>query len=277
MRTSYFRSSSGARVAARRCERRLHSLHVNAVNIKVDDGDFERQALRSFVSAAQPVKDRYHHGNLRPALIDAAVALIEEQGVGALTLREVARRAGVTHAAPYRHFADKSAILAAVAAEGFRALAAGAEREMARETSARRRFLRSGVAYVMFAVQHPAHFRVMFGPDRAAAQDPTRCEASGDAFQQLLDCVVACQKDGVIRRGDPMSSALVAWAFVHGLASLLVDEQLPPMDDIEAFVERSVQSFSDGLAPRRRAARATVRTRPRKGAGAQRGRIAARR
>lgn len=215
------------------------------------------------MSDAPIAKDRYHHGNLRSAIVESAVALIEEQGVGALTLREVARRAGVTHAAPYRHFADKSALLAAVSAEGFRALVARSAKETAGIADPRRRFQRSGVAYVMFAVEHPAHFRVMFGPDRAAAADPLRCAASGEAFGQLLDAIVACQKAGVVRRGDAMSIAVVAWAFVHGLASLLVDEQLPPMPDVDGFVERSVRAFAEGIAPRSRphARRETSRSR----------------
>ena len=114
-------------------------------------------------TSSQP-KPRYHHGDLRRALIDASLALIAEEGFSALTLREVARRAGVTHAAPYRHFADKEALLAAVAEEGFRAMASDMRERMDKETSPTERLLACGVAYVLFAVRHPSHFRVMFGP-----------------------------------------------------------------------------------------------------------------
>src|SRR5437667_2422178 len=107
-------------------------------------------------------KRPYHHGNLRQALIDAALELIEERGVSALTLREVARRVGVTHAAPQRQFADLAALVAAVAEQGFRGLPAhvAAVRGSARTPAQRLRAL--GVAYVEYALAHPAHLRVIF-------------------------------------------------------------------------------------------------------------------
>src|SRR5207244_11860231 len=112
-------------------------------------------------------KRPYHHGNLRQALIDAALELIEERGVSALTLREVARQVGVTHAAPQRHFADRAALVAAVAEQGFRGLAAhvASVRGSARTPAQRLRAL--GVAYVEYALAHTAHLRVMLSPDVA--------------------------------------------------------------------------------------------------------------
>src|SRR2546428_10887865 len=112
-------------------------------------------------------KRPYHHGNLRQALIDAALELIEERGVPALTLREVARRVGVTHAAPQRHFAGRAALVAAVAEQGFRGLGAhvAAVRASARTPAQQLRAL--GVAYVEYALAHPAHLRVMFSPEVA--------------------------------------------------------------------------------------------------------------
>jgi AcrR family transcriptional regulator len=172
-------------------------------------------------------KPRYHHGDLRHALIEASLALITEEGFGALTLREVARRAGVTHAAPYRHFADKEALLAAVAEEGFRTMAAQMRERMDRESGPTQRIVACGVAYVMFAIHHPAHFRVMFGPHFTRLIDHEALAREGDnAFGLLVQGLIEGQKAGEVREGEPMPLALMAWSQVHGLASLLVDGQL---------------------------------------------------
>lgn len=169
----------------------------------------------------------YHHGDLRHALIEASLALIAEEGFAALTLREVARRAGVTHAAPYRHFADKEALLAAVAEEGFRAMAAQMRERMDRETGPTQRLFACGVAYVLFAIQHPAHFRVMFGPHFTRRVDhQTLAQEGGNAFGLLVQSIIEGQKAGELREGEPMPLALMSWSLVHGLASLLVDGQL---------------------------------------------------
>lgn len=177
-------------------------------------------------TSSQP-KPGYHHGDLRRALIEASLALISEEGFSALTLREVARRAGVTHAAPYRHFADKEALLAAVAEEGFRAMATQMRERMEPESSPSARLLACGVAYVLFAVQHPAHFRVMFGPHFTQPKDHAGLSQEGsNAFGLLVQSITQGQQAGELRQGEPLPLALMAWAQVHGLASLLVDHQL---------------------------------------------------
>ena len=178
--------------------------------------------------ATVPAKAGYHHGNLRAALITAAVQLLDEVGPHGVSLREVARRAGVTHAAPYRHFADKETLLAAVAEEGFHLL----EDEMrARMDQAgadpTARLQASGVGYVMFAVQHPAHFRLMFGRelhDRRAR--PALFEASEAAYQVLVEALAGVQAAGGLPGQDPTILAVGAWSKVHGLAMLLVEGQL---------------------------------------------------
>ena len=183
-------------------------------------------------------KPRYHHGDLRHALIEASLALISEEGFSALTLREVARRAGVTHAAPYRHFADKEALLAAVAEEGFRSMAAQMRERMDRETGPSERLRACGVAYVLFAIQHPAHFRVMFGPHFTRRVDHEALGKEGsNAFGLLVASLIEGQKAGEVREGEPMPLALMAWSLVHGLASLLVDGQLQHLGEGEAKAE----------------------------------------
>jgi AcrR family transcriptional regulator len=202
-------------------------------------------------TSLQP-KPHYHHGDLRHALIQASLALISEEGFGALTLREVARRAGVTHAAPYRHFADKEALLAAVAEEGFRSMAARMRERMDQERGPAERLSACGVAYVLFAVQHPAHFRVMFGPHfaRPAKHEGLGAEG-GQAFSLLVQCLTQGQQEGVLRQGETMALALTAWSLVHGLASLLVDGVLeqpgkPPVD-AEALAAQQARLLVEGL------------------------------
>jgi len=173
-------------------------------------------------------RTHYHHGNLRRALLDAALALVERQGADALTLRAAARRAGVSQAAPYRHFRDKEALLAAVAEEGFRAMTAGMRRAAAFHAGdPLGRFQAHGLAYIEFASGHPAHFRVMFG--RVAADrsvHPGLMQAAAEAFGLLVGAIRDCQEAGVVRDGGPEELALCAWSATHGLSALAVDGQL---------------------------------------------------
>lgn len=198
-------------------------------------------------------KPRYHHGDLRQALIDAALQLISEEGFAALSLREVARRAGVTHAAPYRHFTDKEALLGAVAAEGFRLMTLAMRERMAREEQLLERLGASGIAYVLFAVAHPAHFRVMFGPHFTRPPEPSLASnPETDAFGLLVGTIEEGQKAGVLREEPTMALALAAWSLVHGLASLLVDgkleQSLTQVGGVEALARSQTRLLFAGLA-----------------------------
>lgn len=167
----------------------------------------------------------YHHGNLREALIAAAEAILAERDAGPsassqapLTLRDVARRAGVSHAAPYHHFASLDHLLAAVAAAGFARLGECMAQATATTTDARERLLRIAEAYVDTARAHPAQFRLMFGPMLRRSPDfPPLQTAAGDAFAQVL---AAAQAFAPTRGGDV---ALLGWSLSHGLANLLID------------------------------------------------------
>jgi AcrR family transcriptional regulator len=172
-------------------------------------------------------KRAYHHGDLRRSLINAALRLVEEHGESALTLREVARMAGVSHQAPYRHFADRTALVAAVAEEGFRELHTEMVEKTRNAPNAQAALHGIGVTYVLFAVEHRAHFRVMFGADAAAARSSSpsldaACEAVFGALTQAIAGVKSMTSDET----DPLALALTAWSLVHGLASLLVEGQL---------------------------------------------------
>ena len=167
----------------------------------------------------------YHHGDLRRALIEAAVKVIAKRGIDALNLRKLAAHVGVTAGAPYHHFADRKELLRGIAEDGFANLEARlvAEGDAApAEGSARLEAL--GRAYVSFGISHPGYFRVMFHGD-AMASGPTGPGLR--AFRLLHDAIVACQQSGTAPSGDPAPLVLTAWSAVHGLATLWVDRALP--------------------------------------------------
>lgn len=171
----------------------------------------------------------YHHGDLRRALVATAVEMIDETGPATLSLREVARRAGVSHAAPTHHFGDKAGLLTAVAAEGYGLLAAALGEALERTGE----FLEVGVAYVGFAVSHRAHFEVMFRPELYHHDDPELL-AAGAAAAQLLFPPAARQTGTSGKRS--VEAGVAAWSLVHGLATLWLNGNLPAEvgDDPEA-------------------------------------------
>jgi len=162
--------------------------------------------------------DRYHHGRLGEALLEAARELLEAEGPGALSLREVARRLGVSHNAPYRHFATREALLAALAAGGFVRLAAATQRAAAEG----RGLEAMGLAYIGFALAEPAVFRLMFSDAVDKAAHPELAAAARGSFAGLRAAVARVH-------GTERADAIAAgrWALVHGLAHLLLEDQLP--------------------------------------------------
>lgn len=192
----------------------------------------------------------YHHGNLREALLAAAERAVDEGGVGALALRKLAARAEVTHAAAYHHFADRDALLRALAARGFESLSASLE-EGQRRGEGLLGFLEMGVAYVSFAMGHPGLFRLMFGPEVAAgrARDAALRASADRAFEILVSgarvATAADAGEEAVRR-----VALGAWSTVHGLASLLLDDQLAHLGlrvrDHERIAREMLMSFRSG-------------------------------
>jgi AcrR family transcriptional regulator len=174
-----------------------------------------------------PKRTTYHHGDLRRVLLDASIALIDEVGVGALSLREVARKAGVSHNAPYHHFPDKSALLAAIARDGFAGLAEETAAARIAATGPRARLEACGIGYVRFALRSPAHFRVMFHPELATPDEhPLVTSAAIPVFETLVQSVMEAQAAGEIPAGDPMPFVLTCWSCVHGLATLWLDGPL---------------------------------------------------
>lgn len=168
-----------------------------------------------------PSERPYHHGDLRQALLAAAVDALTEAGPARLSLRELARRAGVSHAAPAHHFGDKAGLLTAVAAEGYDLLADALTEAQQRSGD----FLDTGVAYVRFAVDHRAHFEVMYRPDLYRPDDPAVAAARKRAADALYGGVGTVAER---RRGPDTSLAgIAAWCLVHGFATLWLNHALP--------------------------------------------------
>ena len=201
----------------------------------------------------------YHHGDLRPVLLEASLALIDESGIGALSLREVARKAGVSHNAPYHHFKDRGSLLAALVEAGFATLARQMVAGRAAAPDARARLEACGLAYIRFALASPARFKLMFrpeltGPDAAAAV----AESSTPALDTLTAAIVEAQAGGLAPAGDPKPLVLTCWAAVHGLASLLLDGPLARAqrafatspDKLTAVVPATLTALLTGAARR---------------------------
>src|SRR3954467_9107723 len=180
----------------------------------------------------------YHHGNLRRVLPDAAAAEIAERGPAGLSLRELARRAGVSHAAPAHHFGDKRGLFTALAAEGFRLLHRRTTQALRGEAA----LADAGMRYVEFALAHPSHFAVMFDNSLLDAADPDLVRERTTAFEVLFDAVRAAT--GVTDDDDLAAQTLTAWAVVHGLATLWLNGNLP----YDADPDNVAQVFRD-LAP----------------------------
>ncbi len=186
----------------------------------------------------------YHHGNLREALLEAALVLIAEVGPAGFTLREVARRAGVSHNAPYRHFADKDALLAAVATQGFLELNQAMLEAATAETTARGRLRQSGLAYIAFALRRSQHFSVMFDIPMEKGTHPELREAGQRAFSTLVRFVESSFEEQHLIIRDLEKYALMAWSLVHGIAKLAIGGQLPFTSTLEVlqFAEAAIAS-----------------------------------
>ncbi|MBO1288003.1 TetR/AcrR family transcriptional regulator [Streptomyces sampsonii] len=157
----------------------------------------------------------YHHGDLRRAVLAAAEEVIRAEGPQALSLRDLARRAGVSHAAPAHHFKDRTGLLTAFAAEGWALFAAALQ--------AAPNLRERGVAYVRFAREHPAHFQVMFQPALLRTEDPALRAATATAGEALRAGVAGAPGAGATQ---PRLAGVAAWSLAHGFASLLLSDNL---------------------------------------------------
>lgn len=199
---------------------------------------------------ARKPPEQYHHGDLRRALLQAAVRTLQKRGLAALTLRAVGDELGVSRTALYRHFADKSALLTAVAAEGFRSLRLellGAWEHAGRGQSG---FDAMGAAYVRFALAHPWHYRVMFGGGYDLNHADAELQREGPAaFQALVGALLELQQQGLARRDAPELQAHFVWAVVHGVSMLAIDGSLDPRAiGVDELARYALERLRTGIA-----------------------------
>ncbi len=164
--------------------------------------------------------------DLRRIVLDASLDLIGEQGLAALSMREVARRAGVSHQAPYHHFGDREGILAAIAMDGFTRLHAGMKKSVAKLSDPVARLNAIGVAYLTFAVKHPAHFKIMFRSELVAIADHEKLYENAEGAFAFVTSIVG---DVVSKRRGAKNTlpfVIAAWSLVHGAATLLLEGKL---------------------------------------------------
>jgi len=208
---------------------------------------------------AKPAANRkYHHGDLRQALIDAAVAIVAEEQNWNFSLREVARRAGVSHNAPYNHFAEKRDLLDAVAAVGFDTLRLAMASALEGAADAGEAMIAIARAYVSFAAGNPALYRLMFGPELAAPDGvrPELAETSGAGAKAILrDVVVRGADDGLFTVSATEETSigmavLAAWSAVHGLSMLIVDGKTEAAAKPDVLVDGLMTLVIDGLRRR---------------------------
>ena len=189
----------------------------------------------------------YHHGNLREALVSAGLALLDEGGSAEPSLRELARQVGVSANAAYRHFENKEALLAAMAAEGFRRLAAVQAEAVMQRQNPKEGFLESGRAYVTFARQHPALFRLMFGRFSVASRNE-EIEAAGQLAYMGLRYGVAAVMGVAPDSPAVQVAAMHAWSLVHGLSHLVLDGQCDAhTDNLDVLIDSVLRQAENGL------------------------------
>lgn len=188
---------------------------------------------------------RYHHGDLRSALVGAAEALMVERSDWTFTLREVARAAGVSHNAPYNHFPDRRALLAAIAARAFDDLTASLRRHLdgIDGGDVAEGIRATGRAYAGFAVAHPSRFRLMFSAELTGCDDAVFRAAGQGTFAVLSDLIARGVAEGRLRADSHGTHAIAAWSLVHGLSTLVLDGRVPAAASAE-----DVATLADGIA-----------------------------
>lgn len=203
------------------------------------------------IRVAKKPADAYQHGDLREALVDAGVKLLTEGGLDKLSLRGAAQLAGVSHAAPYRHYRDKEALIAAIAERGFRMLTDSMRSEL-QESGARkagRKLTALAIGYVAFGTSQPAYLKLIFGGALSKEHVPAPLlEAGAEAYNVLREAVAAGIDSGELRKGDVDETALACWSLVHGLSMLIVDGAVPKPETRE--LERGLSERLVGLLSR---------------------------
>ena len=201
----------------------------------------------------------YHHGDLRRALIDAALSLVREEQDWTFSLREVARRAGVSHNAPYNHFADKQDLLSAITVAGFQELRDRLQKSTACAEDAEQALIKSGIAYIKFGVGNAAHYRLMFASALVGKGDkrpPDVIEAAAGAKNILVGIIESGARAGIFaispdNAHELQNAVLFAWGAVHGLTMLAIDGRGgPALLKTDKIAEKLVRTLCHGLLRR---------------------------
>jgi AcrR family transcriptional regulator len=171
---------------------------------------------------------KYHHGDLKNALIKTGGEILSKEGVGGLTLRKVAKRAGVSHSAPYAHFKDRQSLIAAISTEGFRQLYSELDAAvLAHADNPKEQLIESAWAYVQFAMNNTDIFKIMFSGVLEKEKDyPSFVEISGNTFERVVEIVRNCQHAGILPSAPSELVAVSLWSQVHGIISLALEGQI---------------------------------------------------
>ena len=217
-----------------------------------------RRAKRAKAAAAAPLDD------VRGRVLNAAVKIIDRDGLAGVSMREVARAAGISHQAPYHYFEDREGILAALAEEGFKILLLRIQPIVDAKEAAVDRFVRAGQAYVEFALDHPALFRVMFRPDMVKLHDFPEADACGHrAFELVPRLVQACIDEGLPAYPSVDALVLLMWSIPHGVACLMLDgplaHSLPAANDAREEATRDMMTAMRAILVSRSAAAAATK------------------
>ena len=188
---------------------------------------------------------KYHHGDLKNTLIKAGVEILSKEGVGGLSLRKVAQRAGVSHSAPYAHFPDKQSLIAAISTEGFNQLYTELEAAISpHKKNPKKQLIEGAKAYVRFAEQNTDTFNIMFSGVLEKEKDyPSFVEISSKTFKLVVDVVQACQDAGILPTAPANLMAVSVWGQVHGILSLALEGQVSHMV-LDKHTIQEVISFS---------------------------------
>ncbi len=196
-------------------------------------------------------KTSYHHKNLKPELLELTARIIAEEGLDKVTLRELARRIGVSRTAPYRHFKDKNALLATVAERKFQGLNIALLSAFDEEAGPIAQLKRMALIYIDFALDNYDLYRLMFSEElKQGERYPGLAEAADETFAILAQTVQSCQEAGLVRQGNPTWLAYSAWSTLHGLAELLIEGKLVEIADRQAFFAFVCETMITGLGIR---------------------------
>lgn len=197
----------------------------------------------------EPLERPYHHGNLRQALIDTASAMLRDDRSWQFTLREVARRAGVSHAAPYKHFPDKAALLSELAQRGFEQLEAETRAAISsRQRSARKAFKAAAQAYIDFGTRNPSLYRLMFSAEAGDVETTHLGARAMSALGVVIELLQRGQACGEFRQRPVQGQAAACWSMVHGIVVLSIEGLLHPSKVGEDPIRAALETLLEGLA-----------------------------